>query len=315
MHNKKIALLEDLPADKIKELKKVASDYELVDSLEGNHLEDIEIVFGWNEEVKDFVESDQSQLKWIQSVWAGVDSLPLELLNQKGIDLTSGSGTNAHAVAESTMAMISSIGRQIVTSVREQEKKNWFVSEKDYELKGKEILIVGAGKIGENIGRLAQAFLMKTVGVNRSGSKVNYMDEQYLQDELGNIIHKADIIVNVLPATIETENLFDQNLFQKMKETAIFVNVGRGESVVMDDLMAALDKKEISWAALDVFEEEPLASDHPLWNYGNVLITPHIAGQVENQLDYLFPIFLDNLKAYLAGKDFPHNKIDWEQGY
>lgn len=312
---KSLLLLENLTADQIQLLEELAPNYQMVEEITKSNKETIEIVLGWNEEVKELIKSDSSNVKWIQYVYAGVNHLPLDLFKSKNIQLTSGSGANAGAVGESTMAAILGISRNIVQAVREQEKRNWFSPEKNMELKDKNIIIVGAGKIGEEIGRLAQAFQMNRIGINRSGSKINYMNEQYIQEELMDIIHHGDFIINILPVTDETENFFDKNLFSKMKETAIFVNVGRGETVVMEDLIESLDKELIAGAALDVFKEEPLPSDHPLWAYENVLITPHIAGDVADQLEHLFPIFLDNLSAYLKGRDFHHNIIDWEQGY
>lgn len=312
---KKMVLLEDLSKEQIEAVKKRAPNHQMINSLDEKELKEIDIVLGWNEKLEINIKNEQSQINWIQYPFAGVDHLPLPSLEKMGTQLTTGSGTNSHAVAESTMALILSITRNIIRSSKEQEKSNWFRPEERYELKGKTIMIVGAGKIGEQIGRVCQTFLMNTIGINRSGRTIKYMDEQYLQEDLKKNIHKADIIVNVLPATEETKNLFDQSLFSKMKKETIFVNVGRGETVVTKDLLSALDREEIAWAALDVFEEEPLASNHPLWQHDKVLMTPHIAGQVENQLDYIFPIFLDNLEAYLQGEEFPYNHVEFNQGY
>lgn len=312
---KKIALLENLSEEQRRAIKKLAPDYQIVNNLKEENLKDIKIIFSWKKELENLIAADKLQVEWIQHIYAGVNHLPIDLLQEKEIQLTTGSGTNAQAVAESTMSMILSITRQIVKSVREQENRNWFVPKKAYELKEKEILIVGAGKIGEQIGKLAKAFLMKTIGINRSGKKIKYMDKQYTQTDLSEIINQADIVVNVLPLTEETKGFFNHLLFSRMKKDVIFVNVGRGETVVTNDLLKALEYKEIAWAALDVFEKEPLDSSHPLWGYDNVLITPHIAGKVESQLDYIFPIFLDNLAAYLNNKEFPYNKVDLERGY
>ncbi|MDN6194914.1 MAG: hydroxyacid dehydrogenase [Atopostipes suicloacalis] len=312
---KKIALLRELSKDQIKKIKEIAPSYQLVKGIEDEDKKEIEIVFGWNNELKDWIENAGEQLNWIQYVYAGVNHLPLDLLKKKEIKLTSGSGSNARAVAESTMAVVLGFSRNIVKAVREQEKRNWFIPEKNIELRDKKIIIVGAGKIGEEIGQLAKAFSMHTIGINRSGGKIPYMDEQYVQNDLEKIIHQADFIVNVLPVTEQTKKFFNHRFFSKMNETSIFINVGRGETVVTADLMKVLDKKEIAGAALDVFEEEPLPTNHPLWTYDNVIITPHIAGNVEDELENVFPLFLENLAAYVQSEDFPHNKIDWEQGY
>lgn len=312
---KKIALLTKLSREEKEEIKRIAPDYELIETIETHDLSKTEIVFGWNQNLEESIAKEKSAIQWIQYPYAGVNHLPLNLLDEKNIKLTSGSGTNAHAVAEAAIAMLLGITRNIIRSTKQQEAKEWIRPEKGYELKDKTILIVGAGNIGERIGAIAKALLMKTIGINRSGRKVNYMDEQYQQNDLAEIMNQADIVINILPATKETYHLFDARLFSKMKDETIFINVGRGETVVTEDLLEALNENKISRAALDVFEEEPLAKNHPLWEHENVLITPHIAGQVESQLDYIYPIFIENLQAYLKNGELPVNFIELKEGY
>lgn len=312
---KKIVLLTKLSREEKEEIKRIAPDYQLIEKIEKKDLSKTEIVFGWNQNLEESIAKEESGIQWIQYPYAGVNHLPLDLLDEKNIQLTSGSGTNAHAVAEAAIAMLLGLTRNIIRSSKQQETKEWIRPEKGYELKGKTILIVGAGNIGERIAAIAQAFLMKTIGINRSGRKINYMDEQYRQNDLAEIMNQADIVVNILPATKETYHLFDAQLFSKMKEGTIFINVGRGETVVTEDLLDALNENKIARAALDVFEEEPLAKDHPLWEHENVLITPHIAGQVERQLDYIYPIFIENLQAYLKNGELPVNFVELKEGY
>ena len=156
---------------------------------------------------------------------------------------------------------------------------------------------------------------MHTIGINRSGRPIDHMDEQYVQTELEEVIHKADIVVNILPLTEETTHLYDENMFEKMKDGVIFINVGRGESVITDDLIAALDQGKVSRAGLDVFEQEPLDENHPLWKHEQVLMTPHIAGQVESYPKHVYPIFKKNLEAFLKGEELPQNQIELSAGY
>src|SRR5699024_12271673 len=173
--------------------------------------------------------------------------------------------------------------------------------------------IVGAGKIGVQLGRVAKAFHMDTIGINRSGRKIENMDEQYTQKELAKIIHKGDIIVNILPLTKETTHLYDETLFSKMKEGVVFINVGRGESVDTSALMDALDHGKVRCAGLDVFEEEPLPENHPLWGYEQVLMTPHIAGRVESYPKHIFPIFMKNFEAYVQDEELPENIVKHDE--
>ena len=312
---KRILLIQELYPEQLEDLKEVATDYEVVESLEDTDPSTIEIILGWSDDLVSFIESDDCNVKWVQYPYAGVNLLPLETFAKKNILLTNGSGITANSVAETTIGLLLGMTRKIVQSASNQKIASWDRGDDAYELSDKTILIVGAGQIGVQVGRIAKAFNMHTIGINRSGRPIENMDEQYVQTELEEVIHKADIIVNILPLTKETTHLYDKNLFEKMKNGVIFINVGRGESVVTDDLIEALDQGKVSRAGLDVFEEEPLAAGHPLWKHDQVLMTPHIAGQVESYPKHVYPIFKKNLEAFLKGEELPQNQIELNAGY
>lgn len=312
---KTILIIQELIPKQIEELEKLAPEYTIVQSIEEAEAHSIEIVLGWTDKLIPIIEQDISNIKWIQFPYAGVNNLPLQLFAEKGILLTNGSGIHAHSVTETTMGLILGMTRNIVESSKNQQAKNWIAPTNLYELKEKTMLIVGAGNIGEQLGKVAQAFDMRTIGINRSGSKIEYMDEQYVQKELPEVIGEADVVVNILPATEATKNVYDAELFSRMKKGTYFVNVGRGESVVTKDLLAALDEGKLQGAGLDVFEEEPLPTDHPLWTHEKVVLTPHIAGQVENYAKSIYPIFLENLKAFKNKKELPVNLVQMTDGY
>lgn len=300
-----------------KEIKKIASDYKIVSSLEeADTLSDIEVIYGWDkEEGPQFIQDDSSQLKWLQLDSAGVDYLDLKKMEEKGIVLTNASGIHAHPIAESVIGMLLSYTRGIRHSIKMQDKAEWNTDVQMTDLTDKTMLIVGTGQIGKQTGKFAKAFDMKTIGVNRSGRDVDYMDEQVTQENLTDALPKADVIVNILPSTDETKDLFDYALFEKMKSHAVFINVGRGTTVVTDDLLKALDDKQIAFAALDVVHEEPLPSDHPIYKREDVLLTPHISGDFDSYAERLYPIFKENLEAFVAGEDLPRNVVDYESGY
>lgn len=312
---KTILIIQELMPKQIEELGKLAPDYKIVTSIEEAELKSIEIVIGWTNQLVPLIESGESNVKWIQYPYAGVAHLPLQLFADKEILLTNGSGIHAHSVTETTMGLILGMTRNIVESNKNQVAKKWKTPDNLYELNGKNMLIVGAGNIGEQLGKVAQAFGMKTLGINRSGNKIKYMDEQFVQNELADVIGQADIVVNILPDTAATKKLYDAALFSKMKEGVYFVNVGRGETVVTEDLLAALDRGKIKGAGLDVFEEEPLPKDHPLWLHDQVVMTPHIAGRVENYSKHLFPIIVENLMAFQQKKEIPRNRVQLTAGY
>ena len=135
-----------------------------------------------------------------------------------------------------------------------------------------------------------------------------------LADELPKLIGQADIVVNVTPLTPETTGLFNAAMFARMKPTAYFINVGRGKSVVTDDLLAALKTGVIAGAGLDVVDPEPLPKDHPLWHAPNVVITPHVAGSSELKLDRAWLAIRENLRRYVAG-DKLYSVVDVRRGY
>lgn len=312
---KTLLIIQKLLPEQIEELRMLAPEYTIIESLEDAHAHSIEIILGWSNELIPFIESEESNVKWIQFAYAGVNQLPLQLFAEKGIMLTNGSGIHAHSVTETTMGLLLGMTRNIVESTKDQLEKKWDPTHSIYELNGKTMLIVGAGNIGEQLGKVAQAFDMKTIGINRSGNKIKHMDEQYTQDELSQIVGKTDIVVNILPATKATENVYNEELFSKMKDGTYFINVGRGESVVTDDLLAALAQGKIAGAGLDVFEEEPLPKNHPLWEHERVVMTPHIAGQLENYEKHIYPLFIENFNAFRKNEELPRNQVQLTDGY
>ncbi len=312
---KQILILFELLDDQMKELEKTAVDYEIIDSLDEAQADKLEIVLGWSDGLLPFIEDEGSQLKWVQYPFAGVDELPLELFEEKGILLTSGSGIHTYAVAESAIGLLLGYTRGIVKAAYNKQKEEWVDEKNLYELHGKTMMIVGIGNIGQHLAQVAKGFGMQTIGINRSGRTVKHMDKQYVQEDLAEVIAEADIVVNILPATKETKHLFDKDLISKMKEGAIFINVGRGETVDTEALLEALDNGQLFFAGLDVFEQEPLPKGHPIWTHEKIVMTPHIAGRVENYPKHLYPIFNENFKAFQQEKELPKNLVELESGY
>lgn len=312
---KSILVAYELFDEQIEELQEIASNYEVIQSVNEDNATSVEIILGWDDSFQSLIEDEKSNVKWIQYPYAGVNKLPLKLLHEKGIILTSGSGIHRHSVTETTIGLLLGMTRNIVASARNQTQEIWDKDRPVYDLKNKTMIIVGAGKIGMQLGQVAQAFDMKTIGINRSGNPIENMDEQYTQDELPEMIDKGDIIVNILPLTEETHYLYDAEMFSKMKDGVIFINVGRGESVDTEALLKALESGKVSRAGLDVFEEEPLPSGHPIWSHEKILVTPHIAGNVESYPKQIYPLFVDNLRAYLKNQELPHNIVELKTGY
>lgn len=320
MTRKSILLIQETTKEQLQTLKELAPEYEVIKGWETDgkevSLESVEIIYGWTGQYsQELLENEKSRLKWAQGKAAGVDFLDLERLKQKDILLTNGSGIHCVPIAESVFGILLAYARGIQKAIKDQQIKTWDQVDKLMELHGKTIMIVGTGKIGVEVGRLAKAFNMKTIGVNRSGRAVEYMDQLIKQAELVDQVKQADIVINILPHTDQTHYFFNQDIFSKMKEGTLFVNVGRGPTVKTDDLIEALDNGQLAFAGLDVFEIEPLPEESALWDREDVLITPHITGIAEQFKKRLFAIFEENLKAYLAGEKLPVNLIDYDQQY
>lgn len=313
--SKQLLVLFELMDDQIEELKMCAKDYDIIFTVDDIQGEALEIVLGWSDQLVPFIEDEESQMKWVQYPFAGVDELPLELFEEKGILLTSGSGIHTYAVTESALGLLLGYTRGIVKAAYNKQEENWVDEKNLYELHGKSMMILGTGNIGQHLAQVAQAFGMKTIGINRSGREVENMDIQYVQEDLADVIDEADIVVNILPATKQTHHLFNKELFSKMKEGSIFINVGRGETVDSQALLAALDDGHLTFAGLDVFEEEPLPKEHPIWSHNKIIMTPHIGGRVENYPKHLYPIFMENFEAFIENEELPRNLVALENGY
>lgn len=276
-------------------------------------LGETEVLCGWWKEAEERGLGDR--LKWVQTGSAGVDNLPLAELAARGVILTTASGVHPVPMTETVFAMLLAFTRRLHDAVRNQRDGRWARSDTYGELRGRTLAVIGAGEIGTEIARIAQAFGMTTLGVRRSGSPAPHIDDMTTPDRLDEVLANSDVVVNVLPHTEETVRLFDAGRFAAMKPTALFVNIGRGTAVDTDALVAALQGGVIAGAGLDVCEPEPLPEGHPLWAMDNVIITPHIGGATESYKARMADLFIANLKAYLATGTPAKNIVDYGRSY
>ncbi len=257
-------------------------------------------------------------LRWIQTQSAGVeDCVAIPKVHNGGIILTNMQRVNGPNIAEHTMALILTLTRQINVYLANQSKGIWAKGpqQKLMDLEGHTMLVVGLGGVGTAIAARAHAFGMHILATRSSGHEgPNFVDYVGVADELPKLIGRADIVVNATPLTPETTGLFNATMFARMKPTAYFINVGRGKSVVTNDLLAALRIGRIAGAGLDVVDPEPLPKDHPLWHAPNVVITPHVAGSSEIKLDNASLVIRENLRRYIAG-DKLYSVVDVTRGY
>ncbi|MDE7541015.1 D-2-hydroxyacid dehydrogenase [Gluconobacter sphaericus] len=256
----------------------------------------------WRDEFLDLAPN----LKMIQSISAGVDHFPMERLKERNIPLCTAGGTNSRTVAEHTLAFLLNISRRLYAARDDQKVHHWNPprhgsSNRQQELKGKHVGIIGYGKIGSTIGELCGLLGMKVTAVRRSlPEKGNGQGgvETVLYSDLGTLIPDLDFVVLSCPLTPQTEGLVDMAFLERMKPSAWLVNVARGRVVREKDLISALDQNLIGGTALDTFETEPLPKESPLWAMSNVIVTPHNAGDSEKYAPNVAKLLLENIRRF-----------------
>jgi phosphoglycerate dehydrogenase-like enzyme len=222
-------------------------------------------------------------------------------------------------MAEHSIAMAYALARSLHVSVgRQATGAGWgggFAGSQPQALTGKTMLVAGLGGIGLEVAKRAHALGMKVIATrNSSRDKPDFVSYVGLADELPTLIQQADVVVAALPLVPATTNLFDARMFARMKKTAYFINVGRGGSVVTDDLVAALNNGVIAGAGLDVTEPEPLPKEHALWKAKNILITPHMSAQSDLGQGVRAMIFREQVRRFAAG-DKLLSVVDLKKGY
>lgn len=255
------------------------------------------------------------RLRFIQSISAGVDQYDRQVLGAHGIRLASAQGANANAVSEHGMALILALARRIPETVRNQDRRFWRgmigdLSRREDELGGKTLLVVGIGRIGGRLARLARAFDMRVIGVRRDPSAgAQGADEVHGFDALPSLWGRADIVALTCPLTPETTGLLNAKALAAMKPGAQLVNVARGKVVDEAALIEAMTSGHLSAAALDVTVEEPLPESSPLWTLPNVLITPHTGGETRAYEDAVIDLLLENLDRLWRGETALRNQV------
>lgn len=254
-------------------------------------------------------------LKWIAWYAAGVNKLPLATIKEKNIILTNARGVHKVQISEYIFSYIMTDYKNVLEYYKLQQDKGFKTDIRHKELFEQTICFIGTGEIPSYAARIAQAFNMKVIGINTAGQDKAYFDEVYTIDERLSAFEQSDIIVNVLPETESTIDLLKHEDFQAMGSDALFINVGRGTVVKEDTLIQALTDKVIRFACLDVFYNEPLEANHPLYRLDNVIMTPHITGLSTHYNQRATNIFVDNMNIGIDNKHNFKNLVDLDKGY
>ncbi|MGI9293958.1 MAG: D-2-hydroxyacid dehydrogenase [Pseudomonadales bacterium] len=312
---------QESPSQALEQLQQVSDDVQLVPVSEFDKLpaalQDADVLLGY---CTPQVLQAGAQLRWIQTYSAGVDRcVGAPELQQNDQLLTNMQRVHGPAIAEHVLAMLLSLARDLPRYQQLQSQETWGRRQQGgrqtIEIKGKTMLIVGLGGIGTEIAKRAHALGMRIIATrNSSREGPSYVDHVGLADELPELSKRADVVVNATPLTPTTTGMFDATVFKAMRPDAYFINIGRGASVVTDDLIKALKEGDIAAAALDVTDPEPLPKDSELWRLPNVLITPHVSARSDQSIRRVWLLVRENLRRYVRGERML-NVVDIRRGY
>jgi phosphoglycerate dehydrogenase-like enzyme len=257
------------------------------------------------------------RLRWLQAAQAGPPPgfYHADLVRHPA-QVTNMRDTYTDHVAAHTLALVLALARQLPRYVREQAAGNWAPDWSDgavVPLAEARALVVGTGAVGAEVGRLLAAFGTHVEGVDPRVTEAPGFARVLPPDYLDRALGRADVVILTVPHTPSTEGLMDADHLAAMKQGACLVNVGRGPTVRLDDLVAALDSGRLRGAALDVLEREPLPTDHPLWHHPAALITPHVAGAGPHAAERRFEVLAENARRFADGRPLINvvDKTQW----
>jgi phosphoglycerate dehydrogenase-like enzyme len=273
-------------------------------------------------------------LRWIQFHWAGIDhAVNAPILQKPEMKITTLSGAASSQVAEYVLMMLVSLGHRLPDMLAHQRRGEWpkdrFERFNPRELRGSIVGIVGYGSIGRQIARLLFPSGAKVLATKRDvmhptdtgfspeglgDSNADFVTRLYPSEAMKSMLKECDFVVVTVPLTASTRNLLDAEALAAMKSSAYLIDVSRGGVIDQAALVTALKEKRIAGAALDVFPEEPLPDDNPLWKLSNVVLTPHISGNTPYYDERAVELFAENLHRYLAGMPL-YNQFNLDLGY
>ncbi|MGZ0785086.1 D-2-hydroxyacid dehydrogenase [Pseudomonas saponiphila] len=250
------------------------------------------------------------QPQWLQSTWAGITPLLADGL-PRHYRLTRAVGIFGQVMAEYVLTYILGHEREVLARLVSQVERKWD-NRLGQSLVGRKVLIVGTGDIGQSVAQFLVPFGVKLYGIaSQAREQAPFIEVAGLQD-LGRLVGEVDYVVNLLPNTPSTHDLYDAALFRQFKPSGLFINVGRGVSVVDADLVQALKDGHLAGAVIDVCRQEPLPQRHPFWTAWGLLLTGHSSAPTSPEL--MVQLFVDNLRAYEARQAL-RGEVDFARGY
>ena len=267
----------------------------------GIELPGSEILLGWDFKGGEVIHQWRSaqDLKWIHWCGAGVDAVLFDDLRKSDVILTNAGGIFDRAMAEYILGYMLIETKGFMTARKDQYEHRWNPRQV-VKLQGDSVLIFGSGSIGREMARLLRSIGLTVSGVGRSERQNDPdFDRIHASSDVDEVLSKTNWVIGVLPSTVETTGYFDADFFARMNDRARFINLGRGSAVVEADLLKALEENTIAGAMLDVFNTEPMATDDPLWDAPNLLVSPHISGDYQGYIEDIVNQFKANLGRYM----------------
>ncbi|MGH9499415.1 MAG: D-2-hydroxyacid dehydrogenase [Terriglobales bacterium] len=272
------------------------------------HLRDAEIIITWSLRAEQF--GLAPNLRWIHSPAAAVHQLMFPELVRSNVVLTNAREVHGPVVAEHVIALIFALAKQIPQAVRLQQRHTWGQeilwngNPRPREVNGATLGLVGLGSIGREVAGRAAALGMRVIATRENPEKKRPagVEQVYAANEINTLLEDSDYVVVGAPTTPATAGLINAERLTHMKPDAFLINVGRGPLVDTEALAVALRHKKIGGAALDVFDQEPLPADSPLWDLENLLLTPHTAGVTDKLWERHYTLISENLRRYLSGE-------------
>jgi phosphoglycerate dehydrogenase-like enzyme len=255
-----------------------------------------------------------SSLRWVHAASAGVNHVLTPEVANSDVIVTNSRGVFDEPMAEYVLGLVLALAKDLPTTLTHQRERRWQHRETE-RLSDRHVLVAGLGPIGRAIGRKLSAVGMTVTGLGRVARTDDPdLGKVVAMSSLSEVLPEVDYVVLAAPLTDETRGMIDAKALAAMKPTARLVNVGRGPLVVQEDLVEALSSGRIGGAALDVFVDEPLPTSSPLWGLPNVIVSPHMSGDVVGWRSELVALFEDNLSRYLDGRPL-RNVVDKTRGY
>ncbi len=282
------------------------------------YLKQAEILFDFDRTHLDDLPEQAPNVKWLQATSSGIGQKLHNLkydLRMPDTIFTSARGVHAQPLAEFCMMIMLAFNKKFLPTIESQRKKHW-ARFAGTDLRNKTIGIIGMGKVGREVARMAKCFGMNVLGMKKevegvAPSSLN-ADELYGMNQFERILPRSQYLVLIAPHTPETEKMIGRNQLGMLPEGAILINIGRGALVDQLELVKALESGHLGGAGLDVFEEEPLPQDSPLWNMENVIVSPHSGSTSDSENTLIVELFCENLRRYLNGEPLL-NVIDIER--